>query len=233
MRQVIDMGKLATLFGILAIICFTPSVFADNFLHEGDYNYSVSDINMTTQPRLNDYLALNFKLQNSANSTAIANKHVHISILDSRGRIVNDYTVKLVPAAKTPLEKALNHVSVEKSTGYEFFRTLEENTLEYRLVSNDSGVIKTQIYLNACGINETQNCYFQTAIYTVNVTQSGLNHKENFTVQGERIQGFSLNQLISVVANNPETIILLVIFTIIGLAIAATIIYFVIKIIWK
>ncbi len=188
-------------------------VNADLFLHEPDAeNYSISNVGMTTSPRLNDYLALDFTLLDS-NSTNADNIHVHIKTFDQDGRIIHDYSAQLTSRADSTISlQNLNPEAIQRSTGYEFFRTLpnQPNTIENRFVSDDSGSVEVLLFLNPCNVGQTQNCYFQTAIYSVNITQEGLNVDENFTIQGEKIQSFTLVQFLSTISNNTDSIIVII-----------------------
>lgn len=198
------------LFFLLISISF---VNADLFLHEPDNeNYSISNVGMTTSPRLNDYLALDFTLVDS-NSSNADNIHVHIKTFDEDGRLIHDYSTKLTSRADSTVSlQNLNPSAIEKSTGYEFFRTLpnQPSTIENRFVSDDSAAVEVLLFLNACGVGQTQNCYFQTATYSVNITQEGLSVDENFTVQGEKIQSFSIVQFVSTITNNTDALIVII-----------------------
>lgn len=202
--------KLVLIFVLLSI----SFVNADLFLHEpNDENYSISNVGMTTSPRLNDYLALDFTLVDS-NSSNADNIHVHIKTFDEDGRIIHDYSAQLTSRADSTVSiQNLNPEAIERSTGYIFFRTLpnQPNTIENRFVSDDSGSVQVLLFLNACRVGQTQNCYFQTATYNVNITQEGLNVDENFTVQGEKIQSFSIVQFLSTISNNTNAIIVVIV----------------------
>ena len=208
---------------LLFLLIFISFVNADLFLHEpDDENYSINNVGMTTNPRLNDYLALDFSLLDS-NSNNANNIHIHIKTFDEDGRLVHDYSTKLTSRADSTVSiQNLNPQAIEKSSGYEFFRTLpnQPNTIENRFVSNDAGSVEVLLFLNACSVGQTQNCYFQTATYSVNIVQEGLNVDENFTVQGEKIQSFTIVQFLSTIANNTDAIIVIFI----GLAIAVILI---------
>lgn len=199
------------LFFLLISISF---VNADLFLHEPDgENYSVFDVGMTTAPRLNDYLALDFTLRDS-NSLDADNIHVHIKTFDSDGRLVHDYSTRLTSRTDTSIEfQNLNPSAIDKSSGYEFFRTLpnQPNTIENRFVTDDSGKLQVLLFLNPCNVGQTQNCYFQTATYNVSITQEGLDVVDNnFTIQGEKIQSFSIVQVLSTIANNTDALIVII-----------------------
>lgn len=202
--------KLTLIFLLISI----SFVNADLFLHEpDDENYSITDVGMTTSPRLNDYLALDFTLVDS-NSINADNIHVHIKTFDEDGRIIHDYSVKLTSRADSTVSvQNLNPEAIERSTGYIFFRTLpnQPNTIENRFVSDDSSSVQVLLFLNACRVGQTQNCYFQTATYNVNITQEGLNIDENFIVQGEKIQSFSIVQFLSTISNNTDAIIVIIV----------------------
>ncbi len=85
------------------------------------------------------------------------------------------------------------------------------------------------MFLNACGIGQTQNCYFQTGVYNVNITQEGLSTDENFTVQGEKIQAFSLVQFLSTIANNTDSLILIIGVLIIFVVLLSLVTFFILK----
>jgi hypothetical protein len=183
------------------------SVYADEFIHEMDFNYTVTNIGMTTQPRLNDYLSIDFTLNDTDNNTR-ENTHVHLRVYDDQNILIEDYTVKLISRKLEGLDfSKLNTKNVENSTGFEYYRTIPENiqTLEYRIVSDDSGKVRAKLFIRACGIGELKSCYFQTANYTLEIKQKGLSHFEIFTVNGEKLQNFSLIQSLSFMTNNvPE-----------------------------
>lgn len=198
---------------IFLLLLFSVSfVNADLFLHEpDDENYSINNIAMTIQPRLNDYLALEFDLRDLTSSLA-DNIHVHIKTIDEDGRVIHDYSTKLTSRSDSTISiQNLNSEAIEKSTGYQFFRTLpnQPTTIENRFVSDDSGNVKVLLFLNACGVGQTQNCYFQTGIYRVSIIQESLNVDENFTIQGEKIQAFTIVQFLSTVANNTDTLLII------------------------
>ncbi len=213
----------------ILFFCFLiNSVNADEFLHEQDVNYSVSNLAMTTRPRLNDYLAVEFNIIDE-NSTLIDNAHVHLKIYDNQGRMINDYSIKFVSRSDSLVTlQTLNHSAIEKSGQYEFFRTVQQqnnsgsNTLEHRIISNDNGHLKALLFLNACQVGETKNCYFQTGVYTLNILQNNLDQSEQFTIDPEITQSFSVVQWTSYMANNTDAI------AIIGFALLALLTAFVV-----
>lgn len=217
------------LFFLLLSVAF---VNADLFLHEPqDENYSISNIGLTTQPRLNDFLAFEFDLADN-NSNLADNIHVHIKTFDEDGRLVHDYSQKFIVRSDDPISiQNLNHPAIEKSTGYTFFRTLpnQQNTLEERFVSNDAGQVKVLLFLNGCNVGETQNCYFQTGSYTINIVQEGLDQSESFVVQGQKIQGFSVVQFLSTISNNTDTLIIILGMFFIVVIIVAILLFFLLK----
>ena len=200
----------------MLFFCFLAiSVSADGFLHERDVNSTISDLAMTTSPRLNDYLAIEFDVKD-VNSIVLNNSHIHLKTYDNQGRMIHDYSVKFVTRSDSAVTlQTLNHSAIDKSGQYEFFRTTQpqtnsgSNTLEYRIVSNDSGHVKALLFLNACQVGETQNCYFQTGIYTLNILQKGLDRTEDFTIDAEITQSFSVVQWASYAANNTDAILII------------------------
>ena len=121
-----------------------------------------------------------------------------------------------------------NPNAVEKSSGYQFFRTIpnQPSTIENRFVSDDSGNVAVLLFLNACNVGQTQNCYLQTATYRVNIVQEGLNIDENFTVQGEKIQSFSIVQFLSTLSNNTDAIIVIIVGLGVAIVLVVTVIFF-------
>ena len=215
---------------VLIILLFSFNlVDADLFLHEpANENYSLSNVGLTTQPRLNDFLALDFDLLDS-NSVIADNIHVHIKTFDEDGRIIYDYSTKLTSRSDSTVSiQNLNPNAVEKSSGYQFFRTIpnQPSTIENRFVSDDSGNVAVLLFLNACNVGQTQNCYFQTATYRVNIVQEGLNIDENFTVQGEKIQSFSIVQFLSTLSNNTDAIIVIIVGLGVAIVLVVTVIFF-------
>ncbi len=193
--------------------CFLiSSVSADEFLHERDVNYSISNVAMTTNPRLNDFLAVEFDVID-ANSVAIDNAHIHLKVYDNEGRMIHDYSIKFVSRSDSTVTlQTLNHSVIEKSGQYEFFRTIQaqgSNTLEHRIISNDSGHVKALLFLNACQVGETKNCYFQTGVYTLNILQINLDRTEDFTIAAEKIQSFTIVQWAGFIANNTDAIVII------------------------
>ncbi|KKN43742.1 hypothetical protein LCGC14_0700240 [marine sediment metagenome] len=202
------------LFVILLLLLFSLNFAnADLFLHEPeDENYSISNVAMTTEPRLNDFLAIEFDLSDQS-SVVADNIHVHIKTYDEHGRLIHDYSTKLTSRADSTISiQNLNPKAIELSSGYEFFRTIpnQENTIENRLVTDDAGHFKAILFLDGCEIGQTQNCYFQTGEYTINILQEGLNETETFVVQGQRVQSFSIVQYLSTIANNTDSLIIII-----------------------
>ena len=203
---------------------------ADLFLHEPeDENYSISNVAMTTEPRLNDFLALEFDLSDE-NSVVADNIHVHVKVYDEDGRLIHDYSTKLTSRSDSTISiQNLNPKAIELSSGFEFFRTIpnQENTIENRLVTDDSGHFKAILFLDGCEIGQTQNCYFQTGQYTVNILQEGLDETELFVVQGQKVQSFSIVQYLSTIANNTDSLIVIILSIVMALVFIIIFILFV------
>lgn len=218
-------------FLFLFLLVLSAFVNADEFLHERDVTFSISNIAMTTSPRLNDYLAIEFDLADE-NAVALDNSHIHLKVYDNQGRMIHDYSFKYITRSDSALTiQNLNHEAIERSQDYEFFRTIQaqsssgSNTLEYRITSDDTGHVKALLFLNACQIGQTQNCYFQTGDYNVNILQNNLDQQETFIIGAEKTQSFTIVQWGSFAANNIDglaiigfsLLIVLGLFVIVGL----------------
>lgn len=201
---------------ITFLVLMINLVSADVFIHEGDHNYTVSNVEMTTAPFSNGFLILNFTLRDETGNVA-KNTHIHVITYDDRNALVNDYSFKT--SSVELLEKNLNHPAIENSEGYLFFRRIphELNLLENRIVSDDNGLVSMQLFLNECGPNEVKNCYLLTGKYRVRVTQSNLVNDEYFTIEDQKIQTFFLVSMASFFGNNAlglATIFVILIFLI-------------------
>ena len=190
-------GMKRVIFLILLIVFLAGFVSADEFIHEGDHNYSVHSVAMTTEPYLNGNLILNFNLIDETGSAA-DNIHAHISVFDDRNALVSDYSIK------NSGENYKNLPAVENSTGYNFFRFLDktQTASEYRIVSDDNGFISVILFLPGCGPNQVKDCYFQNAIYHVQIKQQGLEENNDFSVRGQKIQVNWVYAITSMIANN-------------------------------
>ena len=214
---------------MLFLICLALSVMADPFVHEGDHNYAVMDTAMTTKPYLNGFLIFNFDAVREDGSGA-KNIHVHLKTFDDRNALVHDYSVKI--KGKNPLtgtDFSQVHQAVIESEGYSFFRILEsqEGLFEDRIVSDDNGHIAVRLKLNSCGINETKDCYYQTARYRVEISQEGLSQNEYFTVHGEEINDYWFWGLGSFLASNAVSIGLVIMVGFIAIGFGALLIIFI------
>ena len=201
--------KIFFMFAFLFLLSF---VNADEFLHEREVNYVISNLAMTTNPRLNDFLAVEFDIKD-VNSVALDNAHVHLKVYDNQGRMIHDYSLKFVSRSDSTITlQNLNHSAIDRSGQYEFFRTLQNqsssgsNTLEHRITSDDTGHVKALLFLNPCQIGETQYCYFQTGTYTLNILQNNLDRTEEFKIDAEKTQSFSVVQWASYAANNADAL---------------------------
>ncbi len=211
---------------ILFLICLALSVMADPFVHEGDHNYTVINTAMTTKPFLNEYVSLNFDVAREDGSGA-RDIHVHVKTFDDRNVLVQDYSTRLTD------NSGIFSDAQGRSSGFKFFRVIQgENNsdfLEQRLITDDNGSIALKLFLNSCGINETKNCYYQTARYRVELSQEGVSHDEYFTVHGEEIQGNWFFQLLSFIGNNTVDIAIIILVIILGIIITVAVIFFIVN----
>lgn len=202
-----------------ALFLFMGVVHADGFIHEGDHNYSIVNMGMTTAPFLNGYLIVEFNLRTEASLPA-GNTHVHLTTFDDRNTMVQDYTVKQY--SNDPVQnQTINNFAIGQSTGYDFYRTIdaEKGIAEHRLVSDDNGLVSAKLFLNPCGINETKNCYYQTGKYRLEIKQNNLTRNENFTIGAEEINTNFFFQSISTLENNAPAITIIIISVVIAFAI--------------
>lgn len=198
---------------LLCLILLSGWVLADDFIHEGDHNYSILNVSMTKNPYINNYLLLTFNIQDE---TGIAgkNKHIHVLTYDDRNVLIVDYSLKY---SGKDTDIAKNGFAVERSTGYSFYRIIDaggDNFKENRIVSDDNGFIALNLFLNSCS-GAITNCYYQTGNYRVEIKKNSLSHSEYFTVEGENLETYFLIEYLITIGNNPEwigAIIIIVIF---------------------
>lgn len=214
---------------IVFLILFSLNSFADEFLHEPDANFTISNIEMTTQPYLNNFLSINFKIFQATGLTA-KNTHIHLKTFDDENRLIQDYSFKLV-SKDSVIEKSLNHLAIDKSIGYSFYRNLpqEKNILEHRIVSDDNGLVSANLFLNACGLNEQYQCYLLSGVYKLEISAQGLKHDEYFGMKSEKIQTFSIPQTLSLFANNPRAIGVVIVLSLFFLILIFAIGFFVLR----
>jgi hypothetical protein len=184
---------------------------------------------MTTSPFLNGYLILEFNLKNETTAPA-GNTHIHLTTFDDRNTMVQDYSIKY-NSADLVQNETINNLAIKESTGYEFYRTIdaEKGIIEYRIVSDDNGLISTKLFLNACGINEVKNCYYQSGKYRLEIKQNNLIRNESFTIIAEKVNTNFLFQILSTLGNNAPAIAIIILTVLIGLTLIIIAARFLIK----